>query len=362
MITVLFCYLRVIRRIYILGTVLYPMAIESVTSSAKNYQANPVKIGDSLIGPGQQTYVIAEIGINHNGSLGTTKDLIDVAADAGCQAVKFQKRDLSITYTPEAMAKPRSVPAGVMAAAIERGAFDEKRSEYLRGLIRDAGDADAPIEVLTGDQKRMLEFGYSDFREISRYCAEKGIDWFASPWDEPSVDFLEEHGPVAYKIASAGLTDRGLLRKVRATGKPIILSTGMSDLEQVATAVDELGTEGLVLLQCTSTYPSKDHELDINGIGTLAERFRVPVGYSGHEPDILPSVLAVSQGAVAVERHITLDQGMYGSDQKASVPPKDLKRMVEDIRRVPIILGSDEIRVQESEVKVAEALRRVKDF
>ena len=285
-----------------------------------------VKIGNKTIGEGEPVFIIAEIGINHNGDINIAKQLIDVAVSAGCDAVKFQKRTIELVYTPEELAKPRENPFG----------------------------------PTNGDLKRGLEFGEKEYKEIDRYCKEKGIIWFASPWDVKSVDFLEKFNMPCYKIASACLTDDELLKKVRATGKPVILSTGMSTIEQIRHAVSILGEQDLVLLQCTATYPSADEELNLRVIPWLKENFDYPIGYSGHEVGVYSSIVAAVLGACAVERHITLDRAMWGSDQAASLEPQGLSRLVRDIRLIPLWLGDGKKRVFESEIPILEKLRKVK--
>ena len=250
----------------------------------------PVKIGDRLVGPGYPAYIVAEIGINHNGEVGIAKKLIDAAVEAGCNAVKFQKRTVEVVYSPEELARPRESPFG----------------------------------GTNGDLKRGLEFSQEQFVEIDRFCHERGISWFASSWDEASVDFIARFDPPCYKIASASLTDDNLLRHHRALSRPMILSTGMSSLEQIDHAVEILGKENLVLLHCTSTYPARLEELNLKVIPTLVERYDVPVGYSGHEVGLYTSLAAVVLGACFLERHITLDRAMWGSDQAASVEPQGL--------------------------------------
>lgn len=286
---------------------------------------NPVKIGDRLVGDGQPCYVVAEIGINHNGDLALAKKLIDAASFTGCDAVKFQKRTIDVVYTPEELARPRENPFG----------------------------------TTNGDLKYGLEFGAEEYAEIERYCQDKGMMWYASAWDEASVDFLEQFDPPCYKIASASLTDDHLLRHHRQYGRPIILSTGMSSIEEIDHAVEVLGTDDLILLHCTSTYPSKVEELDLKVILTLKERYGVPVGYSGHEVGLAPSVAAATMGACMIERHITLDRAMWGSDQAASVEPQGFARMIKDIRAIETAMGDGVKRVWPSEVPIREKLRRV---
>ena len=285
-----------------------------------------VVIGDHTIGDGAPVYVIAEIGLNHNGDVENAKKLIDVAVDAGAQAVKFQKRTPDIA-TPEHMKQtPRETPWGTMT--------------YLEYRYR-------------------VEFEKPEYTEIAAYATDKGVDWFASPWDEPSVDFLEEMGVTTHKVASASVTDLGMLRKLAATGKPIILSTGMSTLEQIDTAVEILGTDKLVLMHATSTYPLPAEEANLRTIHTLKERYQVPVGYSGHEPGLQISIAAVALGAVAVERHITLDRTMWGSDHAASLEPHGFKNLVRDIRVIESALGDGVKRVFPGELAPLSKLRRV---
>jgi len=285
-----------------------------------------VKIGNKIVGDGEPVFITAEIGINHNGSLETAKKLIDVAVEAGCDAVKFQKRTIEVVYTPEELARPRESVFG----------------------------------NTNGDLKRGLEFGEKEYTEIDQYCKEKGILWFASPWDEGSVDFLAKFEVPCYKIASACLTDDNLLRHVRSKGKPIILSTGMSTVEQIRHAVEVLGEDGLVILHCTSTYPGTDEELNLNVIPWLKEQFSCPIGYSGHEVGVYSSLVAAVLGACVIERHITLDRAVWGSDQAASLEPQGIERLVRDIRRVPVWLGDGKKRIYESELPILEKLRRVK--
>ena len=283
-----------------------------------------VKIGNRWVGEGEQPFIVAEIGINHNGDVNLAKKLIDMAVFAGCDAVKFQKRTIELVYTPEELAKERESPFG----------------------------------TTNGDLKRGLEFGEKEYQEIDRYCKERGIIWFASPWDVRSVDFLEKFNVPCYKIASPCLTDDELLKYVKSKGKPIILSTGMSTEEEIKRAVKILGEKNLVVLHCTSTYPSKLEELNLKVINWLKKEFNCPVGYSGHETGIVEPVMAVVLGACAVEKHITLDRAMWGSDHAASLEPNGLNRLVRDIRNLPICLGNGEKRVFESEIPILQKLRK----
>ncbi|WP_367359562.1 N-acetylneuraminate synthase family protein [Syntrophus sp. (in: bacteria)] len=283
-----------------------------------------VKIGNTLVGDGHPCFIVAEIGINHNGDIDIAKRLIDLAKFSGCDAVKFQKRTIEIVYTPEELAKPRESPFG----------------------------------TTNGDLKCGLEFGTEEYEEIDRYCREKRIPWFASCWDERSVDFIEQFDVPCYKIASPSLTDDDLLRYTRSRGKPVILSTGMSTLEQIDHAVEVLGREDLVLLQATSTYPAEYSELNLSVIPRLKKCYGVPVGYSGHETGIPSSVAAAALGACMVERHITLERAMWGSDQAASLGPSGIIKMVSSIRLVEIAMGDGAKKVFEREAPIIRKLRR----
>jgi N-acetylneuraminate synthase len=284
-----------------------------------------VRIAEREIGPDHPTFVVAEIGINHNGSLETAKQLIDAAVAAGCDGVKFQKRSIEVVYSAEELARPRESPFG----------------------------------VTNGDLKRGLEFGADQYAEIDRYCADKGIVWFASCWDEASVDLIEQFKPPCYKIASASLTDDNLLRHHRKTERPLIISTGMSTLAQIDHSVEVSGQRDLILLHTTSTYPSAIAELNLQAIPSLRERYKVPIGYSGHEVGLYTTLAAVVLGACMVERHITLDRAMWGSDQSASVEPQGFARLVKDIRAVETALGDGVKKVYPSEVPIMQKLRRV---
>lgn len=285
-----------------------------------------VSIGSSPVGAGA-VYVIAEIGLNHNGDVDLAMQLIDVAADAGAQAVKFQKRTPEIS-TPEHMKNtPRETPWGLMT--------------YLEYRYR-------------------VEFSREQYVEIGDYATFRGLDWFASPWDEPSVDFLEDLNVSAHKVASASVTDLGLLEAISATGKPVLLSTGMSTLDQIDRAVAVLGRENLVILHATSTYPLPPEEANLQMITTLRQRYPgVPVGYSGHERGLQISIAAVALGAVAVERHITLDRTMWGSDHAASLEPQGFTQLVRDIRVVEEALGDGVKRIFPGELAPLAKLRRV---
>ncbi len=286
---------------------------------------NTVKVGHKQLGPGQPCYIIAEIGINHNGDIDLAKRLISVAVAAGCDAVKFQKRTVDVVYTQAELAQPRPNPFG----------------------------------DTNGDLKRGLEFEREEYQEISQFCKQVKIDWFVSPWDEASVDFIEQFNPPVYKIASASLTDDNLLRHVRKTGKPVIASTGMSTYEEIDHAAEVLGKQDLILMHTTSTYPAKYEQLNLRAIPTMIERYDVPVGYSGHETGIPTSVAAAVLGACCVERHITMDRAMWGSDQAASLEPNGISRLVRDIRLCEQSMGDGVKRVYEEEIPVMKKLRRV---
>jgi len=286
--------------------------------------SSTVKIGGNEIGDGNRCYIVAEIGINHNGSLDLAKKLIDVAIESGCDAVKFQKRTVEVVYSTEELA-----------------------------LLRES-----PFGSTNGDLKRALEFGEKEYTEIDRYCRKLGIDWMASCWDENSVDFMEQFNPPCYKIASASLTDDQLLQHHRNYERPIILSTGMSTEEQIQHAVGVLGSDQLILLHCTSTYPAAAEELNLRVIETLKRTFPVPVGYSGHESSFLPTFAAVMMGANVIERHITLDRAMWGSDQAASLEPAAFERLIKYVRELDVILGDGIKKVYDSELPIIKRLRR----
>lgn len=319
-----------------------------------------VKIGSREVGLGQPCLVIAEIGINHNGSVGVAKQLIDTAVEAGCEMVKFQKRTLDVVYSAEELAKPRVFDQSFLSHAAERSVAYGYEVLGEQALARLASD---PEGTTNGDLKRILEFNEPEYRELDAYCRERGIMWCASPWDEASADFLEQFNPVCYKLASASITDRGLLEHVRRKGKPIILSTGMSTMEQIRNAMRILGTDNLILLHCNSTYPTPDEEENLRVIQTLQEEFPdVPIGYSGHGHGTVPSIATVALGACVIERHITLDRAMPGSDQSASLEPSGIKHLVYNVRRLEKALGDGVKRVTETEKSIAAKLRRKTDF
>jgi len=291
--------------------------------------AREIKLGNRTVGDGHPTYIIAEIGINHNGDLDIAKQMIDAAVHAGADAVKFQKRTPEVCTPIEQQKQMRETPWGYIT--------------YL-------------------DYRYKVEFNEAQYREIDRHCKEKGIAWMASVWDEPSVDFMEKFDTPAYKVPSASLTDHALLKHVRKTGKPIIISTGMSTMAQIHKGAKAVGDENLVIMHCTSTYPCEPEELNLKMIETLRREFpNNPIGYSGHEVGLVPSAIAVSLGACMVERHLTLDRAMWGSDQAASVEPGGFERLVKYLRVTEAALGDGVKRVYESEKGSLKKLRRVND-
>ncbi len=284
-----------------------------------------VDIGGHRVGDGQPAYLVAEIGINHNGDVELAKQLVDVALEAGCDAVKFQKRTPELCVPVEQRDIPRETPWGVIT--------------YL-------------------EYRERIELGDDDYAEIDAYCTARGIPWFASCWDPRSVEFMERFAPPCHKVASATLTDGEVLARVAATERPVILSTGMSTMSQIRTAVAVLPQDRLVLAHSTSTYPCHPGELNLRMIATLRDAFSCPIGYSGHEVGLQTTIAAVALGACLVERHVTLDRAMWGSDQAASVEPAGLVRLVRDIRVVEAALGDGVKRVHESELASQARLRR----
>ena len=286
-----------------------------------------IRVGSKLIGDGENCFIIAEIGINHNGCIEKAKRLIDIAVSSGCDAVKFQKRTVDVVYTKEELEMPRPNPFG----------------------------------DTNGDLKRGLELTYSDYAEIDDYCNYKQIMWFASCWDEASVNFIDQFNPPCYKIASATLTDDNLLRHTKSKGKPILISTGMSTQEEIDHAIEILGTDNIVLYHCTSTYPTDSTEMNLQTIKTFREKYNFPIGFSGHERGLTPTIIAVALGAASVERHITLDRTLWGSDHAASLEPEGLFRLVRDIHQVPNLMGDGVKVVYDSEKAIIKKLRRVKN-
>ncbi len=289
--------------------------------------AKELKIGNKTIGAGHPTYVIAEIGINHNGDIEIAEKMIRAAKEAGVDAVKFQKRTPLLCVPPEERSKMRETPWGYIT--------------YL-------------------EYREHVEFGQKEYARIDALCKELGIDWFASVWDEEAIDFLEQFDPIAYKVPSASLTDNGLIDKLNSTGRPIILSTGMSTMEQIRESVGHFDMNKLAITHATSAYPCDPSELNLRMVETLTKEFDCPVGYSGHEVGLIPSVVAVGLGASIVERHFTLDRSMWGTDQSASVEPGGMERLVKYIRVTEQALGDGVKKVYDSELPSLKKLRRVK--
>jgi N-acetylneuraminate synthase len=278
------------------------------------------------VGDGHPTFIVAEIGINHNGDLSLAKKMIDAAVHAGVDAVKFQKRTPELCVPPDQRNHMRETPWGYIT--------------YL-------------------EYREKVEFWKDEYAQIDQHCKQRGISWFASVWDEPSVDFIQAFNPLCYKVPSASLTDHRLLKHLRSTGRPVILSTGMSTMEQIRAAVDVLGEEDLLITHATSTYPCEPDELNLRMIQTLRQNFPCPIGYSGHEVGLIPSVVAAAMGACLVERHITLDRALWGNDQAASVEPGGFERLVKYIRVTEQALGDGVKRVYDSELPSQKKLRRV---
>lgn len=272
-----------------------------------------------------KTFIIAEIGINHNGELGLAKKLIDTAVVAGCDAVKFQKRTVDRVYTQEYLDSPRVSPWGNTQRA----------------------------------QKEGLEFGEKEYREIDNYCSEKGIAWFASAWDVDSQKFLQKFNLKYNKVASAMLTNNELLGEIASEKKYTFIATGMSSMEEIRQAIKIFEKQDCPyeLMHCNSTYPMPMEDANLKLISVLKDTYKCKIGYSGHEEGTLVSTCAVALGASSIERHITLDKNMYGSDQKASIEPYELMRLVRDIRAVEKILGSGEKILSFAEAEVKKKLR-----
>lgn len=290
--------------------------------------SNRIKIGDRFIGDGNPCFVIGEIGINHNGSVEIAKKIIEGAKSAGCDAVKFQKRTPEICTPKEQWYIERDTPWG--------------RMTYI-------------------DYRHKVEFGIDEYSAIDKFCKELDILWFTSCWDEEAVDFIEQFNPPLYKTASASLTDISLLNKHKELNKPVIISTGMSTIEEIEKAVLTLGTDNLLIAHSTSSYPAKNEELNLKMILTLKEKYpKVPVGYSGHEVGLAPTWAAVALGACFVERHITLDRAMWGTDQAASVEIGGFQRLISNIRDIEASLGDGIKKVYDSEIPVMKKLRRVR--
>lgn len=287
-----------------------------------------IKIGNRFIGEGYPCFVIGEIGINHNGSVSIAKKIIEGAKSAGCNAVKFQKRTPEICTPKDQWYIERDTPWG--------------RMTYI-------------------DYRYKVEFGVDEFAEIDKYCKEIGIIWFASCWDGEALQFIEHFNPPLYKTASASLTDMDLLVQIKNLGKPLIISTGMSTMFEIENAVDTFGKKNLLIAHATSSYPARNEELNLKMIQTLKDKYPgVPIGYSGHEVGLAPSWAAVSLGACFVERHITLDRAMWGTDQAASVEIGGFQRLIANIRDIEVSLGDGIKRVYDSELPAMKKLRRVR--
>ena len=301
------------------------MAKATTVNGVSEYMGKTVKVGNKVIGHGLPCFVIAEIGINHNGCVKTAKKLIDIAVSSGCDAVKFQKRTVDFVYTSEELAMPRPNPFGETNGALKRG----------------------------------LELKFEDYEEINEYCMKKGIMWFASCWDKNSVDFIEYFNPPCYKIASATLTNDDLLRHTVSKGKPILLSTGMSTMQEIDHALKVINSENVILYHCTSTYPTDPQESNLLAIQTFINKYDYPIGYSGHERGLTPTILSVALGACSIERHITLDRTMWGSDHAASLEPTGLFRLTRDVRAIPVLFGDGQKVVYNSEKPIIKKLRQV---
>lgn len=281
-----------------------------------------VKVGKQYIGKGEKVFIIAEVGINHNGDLEIAKKLIDAAKDAGADAVKFQKRTTNEILTKEGLEKPYTSPHAFAATY--------------------------------GEHRNKLEFGEKEYKELKKYCSDKGILFFASVWDPVSADFMEKLGTDAYKIPSADLINIPLLQYVARKGKPVLLSTGMNTMEEIEAAVRTVLHENskVILFHCLSLYPSPEDKIQVAFMDTIRDKFApLPVGYSGHEIDLLPTLIAVSKGAVVVERHLTLDKKMKGSDHSGSLEPHQFTELVSSIRRIEKILGDSKERILPAELK-----------
>jgi N-acetylneuraminate synthase len=287
-----------------------------------------VRVGNITIGDGEPVFIIAEIGINHNGSVEIAKKMIEGAAFAGCNAVKFQKR------TPE--------------LCVPRNQWDIER--------------DTPWGRMTYIRYRhKMEFDSDQYAELVEYCYSKKIVWFASCWDENAVDFIEHFNPSLYKIASPSLTDHDLLTKHKQLDKPLILSTGMSTIEEIDSAIKHLDRDKLLIAQSTSAYPCKNDELNLGVIKTFREKYpEIPIGYSGHETGLSPTWAAVALGANFIERHITLDRAMWGTDHAASVEIVGFMKLVSNIRDIEKALGDGAKRVYPSELAQLNKLRRIR--
>lgn len=315
-------------------------------------ETKDVSISGIPIGKRHPCFFVAEIGINHNGSLEIAKKLINVAVESGAQAIKFQKRTVPVVYSKEELEKPRAVDRGVLEDAVKRGVLPkESVGRLIKSDFKDSTN---------GDLKWALEFTEAEYKEIDKYCKAKGIFWFASPWDEASVDFLEKFNPPCHKVASAMLTHGGILKKLKEAGKPVIASTGMSTMEEIRNAVQILSSLPLVLLHAVSTYPAKEEEVNLRTIAKFRDEFPgILVGYSGHEPGIGASIAAATLGAHVIERHITLDKKMFGTDQVASLESQEFAQLISEVREMERAFGDGVKRVWPSEIPIRGKLRKI---
>jgi len=287
-----------------------------------------IKVGARFVGYGHPVFIIGEIGINHNGDIEIAKKIIAGAKHAGCDAVKFQKRTPEICTPKDQWNIERDTPWG--------------RMTYI-------------------DYRHKVELSIKEYAEIDRYCKEIGMTWFASCWDDKAVDFIEQFNPPLYKTASASLTDFDLLEKHKMLNKPIMMSTGMSTMEQIDNAISLMDKSNIMIAHATSSYPCKNEELNLKMIETLKQKYpNIPIGYSGHEVGLAPTWAAVALGACFVERHITLDRAMWGTDQAASVEVGGMERLVGNIRDIEKSLGDGIKKVYDSELGQINKLRRVK--
>ena len=271
-------------------------------------------------------FICAEIGINHNGDIKICKELIDVAVEAGCDAVKFQKRDIDSVYTKEFLSSDRESPWGTTQR----------------------------------EQKQGLEFGADDYKEIDSYCKEKGIEWYASAWDLKSQEFLRQFDCKYNKVASAMIVYEDLLKMIAEEGKHTFIATGMTTKDDISSAVNIFRNANcsFELMHCISTYPMDEKNANLNCIQTLRKEFDCDVGYSGHEPGLAVSYAAASLGITSLERHITLDRSMYGSDQSASIEPSGLRQLVGAVRKIESAMGDGNIKFLEEEKPIADNLRQ----
>lgn len=285
-----------------------------------------IRLGDKEISENSKPYFIAEIGINHNGDINNALELIKACKDAGADAVKFQKRTVDVVYSSEELKKAR----------------------------------DSVFGKTNGDLKRGLEFQKKEYDQIDQLCKKLNIHWFASCWDEKSVDFFDSYNLPCFKLASASITDKDLLIHHKKKNKPIILSTGMSTYDEIDRAIEIFNRENLIILHCTSSYPCKLEELNLNVIKSLKNKYNCTIGYSGHEVGLSTTIAAYLLGARVIERHVTLDRSQWGSDQAASIEPQGLKKLIRDIETIYNSLGDGVKKVYDSEKPIIEKLRRKK--